>query len=387
MNLVFAHDHIFYENNNLYYSNGGLSKEVLRRYTDVFTNVNIVSRQELLDKIDDNLTLATYKNINFIKVPDFKSIKMLRNLYKAENIIKKEVINADFLIARLPSMIGNIAIKYAKKYSKPYLVEVVGCSWDAHWNYNFKGKIIALSSYIKQKRSVKNSEYAIYVTKEFLQKRYPSKGVSVNCSNVLIDDWDDTNIRKRINTIKNMDITEKIAIGTTAAVDVRYKGQDSVIRALSKLKKNGLTNFEYHLVGGGNQSYLKAVAKEYDVVDQVVFKGSMPQRDVLNWLDTIDLYIQPSKTEGLPRALIEAMSRGLFALGADVGGIPELLEKEYIFSKSKNNEEEIYELLKNLNKEEMMIQAKHNFYISKEYDKNSIESRRKNFLQRFKNQN
>jgi glycosyltransferase involved in cell wall biosynthesis len=46
---------------------------------------------------------------------------------------------------------------------------------------------------------------------------------------------------------------------------------------------------------------------------------------VRDWLDRIDIYLQPSRQEGLPRALIEAMARACPALGSTAGGIPELL--------------------------------------------------------------
>ena len=42
-------------------------------------------------------------------------------------------------------------------------------------------------------------------------------------------------------------------------------------------------------------------------------------------MDQVDIYIQPSLTEGLPRGLLEAMSRGCPAIASRVGGIPELL--------------------------------------------------------------
>jgi glycosyltransferase involved in cell wall biosynthesis len=45
-------------------------------------------------------------------------------------------------------------------------------------------------------------------------------------------------------------------------------------------------------------------------------------------LDQANLFVLPSFTEGMPRALLEAMARGLPAVGSDVGGIKELLSEE-----------------------------------------------------------
>ena len=71
------------------------------------------------------------------------------------------------------------------------------------------------------------------------------------------------------------------------------------------------------------------MAHKHGVEDIVCFEGTLPAgKAVLSWLDEIDIYLQPSLKEGLPRALIEAMSRGCAALGSHCAGIPELLRVE-----------------------------------------------------------
>lgn len=103
------------------------------------------------------------------------------------------------------------------------------------------------------------------------------------------------------------------------------------------------------------------------------------------WLDQLDLYIQPSFTEGLPRALIEAMSRGLPALASDVGGIPELLDAEYMFS---SFEEDIFadKILKFIQDENLRELCGNNNYIkAKDYDFFRLERNRREFWKACRN--
>jgi glycosyltransferase involved in cell wall biosynthesis len=61
----------------------------------------------------------------------------------------------------------------------------------------------------------------------------------------------------------------------------------------------------------------------------VEFRGALPVGEkVFAVLDASDLFVMPSRQEGLPRAMVEAMARALPCIGSAVGGIPELLDEE-----------------------------------------------------------
>jgi glycosyltransferase involved in cell wall biosynthesis len=183
-----------------------------------------------------------------------------------------------------------------------------------------------------QRRVVAQAPFVIYVTSEFLQKRYPTRGRSFAISNVELPD---TGVCGKIYGAEDAHRTEKgnqavLHLVTVASVSTPYKGQQDVIKAVSVLRQMGI-ECEYHLIGGGSTDRLKAVADREDVLDRVHFHGAVRHADIFPLLQTMDVYIQPSRQEGLPRALIEAMSCGLPAIGATTGGIPELLPTELLY--------------------------------------------------------
>lgn len=388
MKVLFCHDGplIKDELNNFYGTSH--NNDTFSRYYNIADEQSVIMRVNKLSKTEaeQKLSKITVSPFEVIECPNLSNLKgMLSKKQKANSIIKDQVIKSDFIVARLPSIIGFIALDLAKKLKKPYLVEVVTCPWDAFWNHSFIGKLVAPFMYFATKRRVRDTKYAIYVTNEFLQRRYPTLGKSVNCSNVALNEFDESTLFNRLKKISNLKKGRKLVIGTTAAVDVRFKGQQYIIGALGRLKEQGEEGFEYQIVGGGNQTYLKSISEKYNVTEQVKFLGSLPHNKVFEWLETIDLYAQPSKQEGLPRALIEAMSRAVPAFGARTAGIPELLDGKFIFSNDKNNVDEICNILKSFNKETMLVQANRNYDESKKYDKYIIEERRKKFFEEFKN--
>jgi glycosyltransferase involved in cell wall biosynthesis len=81
------------------------------------------------------------------------------------------------------------------------------------------------------------------------------------------------------------------------------------------------------LVGDGkHRPELEAQAARLGVAERIHFRGQLTAGEAVRAeLDRADIFVLPSFQEGLPRAMVEAMARGLPCIGSTVGGIPELL--------------------------------------------------------------
>lgn len=370
MNILFVHDHKFRMIDDKIYSPGGLSYPVLMRYVNVFGSIKVIGRILHENEVKKGYSLIEDERIT---VTDNANL---------ENDIK----NADAVIARLPSINGYKAIHYAKKHKKNYVVEVVGCAFDSYWYYNRLGKLIAFPFYLIMRHFVASAPNTVYVTKDFLQKRYPSKGVSAEISNADILRTEEEVLQNRI---KGIDTGKpKIKIGTAGALDAPYKGQAYVISAIKQIEQTLGVSVQYELAGSGNNERLANEAEKYGVKDNVKFMGVLPHDKIFDWLDGLDIYIHPSRTEGLSRAIQEAMSRGLPCIAADVGGNPELISEECLFTFGKNNKvttDNICECVAKLwNDEKMKYFSERNFnHINSKYTKEYLENLRTQYYQNF----
>lgn len=386
MSCLFVHDFRSYQKDGVMYT-VNMSYDIFReRYIKYFDSIRVINRCGKLGRDDSNdkYVICSGENIDFVDAVDiFTPVSFAINYGKIKKSVNHYIDKSDYVIIRLDSFLGLIAAKRCRKTGKKYLIEVVGCVWDSFWNKGAYGKLVAYPLFMLMKKEIQSAPYVVYVTESFLQERYPTDGKSINISNVLLPKHDDELLEQRLKRIEHVG-EGPCHIVTVASVSVRYKGQESVIRALGELKKKGNADYIYHLIGGGDQSYLKKVAKNAGVDNQVVFHGVMKHDNIASFLDDCDIYIQPSKQEGLPRALIEGMSRGMLCYGTRVAGIPELLDSEMLFSKKNNNYREIAGLLENNNKEVYKSQAKRNFVVAQKYEMEILEQKRDRFFSEFR---
>lgn len=390
MNLLYVSEHRFIKSlNGEIYTTGQMGEKYFSRFKNSFKRVTVIglcedeTHSNRIKRVERINCESDFLRYHLIRKSPNQMFGKISDYFKIKKAYKDCLKFYDRVATKAPSLIAGFVSRVAKNNNILCYVELVGCPWDSYWHHSFRGKIIAPIAWLITRKAVKDSPYVVYVTNKYLQDRYPNHNNNISCSNVYLEDFNENILNHRVNEIKKLNKKSKIIIGTIGAINVRYKGQQYMIKALEVLKNEGFSNLEYQLVGGGDPSYLTSVAKEYNVLEQVKFLGPKPHAEIFQWLDTITLYVQPSTTEGLPRALIEAMSRGIPAFGAASGGIVELLDSEMIFSNSKNRVHEMCSIIMSLSKEKMIVQAIRNYNESKNYNYTLINKRRNNFIEQF----
>ncbi|GHT58046.1 LPS glycosyltransferase [Bacteroidia bacterium] len=134
------------------------------------------------------------------------------------------------------------------------------------------------------------------------------------------------------------------------------KGIDVLLQAVKELKfKYKCNDFMLCQIGGyfGELSpELQNMAKELNIDDSILWLGL--RDNVPEFLSAFDIYCQPSRSEGLPMAIIEAFYAGLPIVASNVGGMPEVItdNKNGFLIEIENYEqmaERLNDLLKNEN--------------------------------------
>lgn len=333
MKAVFALDHRFIPHAGDVLSEAQLPAKQWDRYLRVFRHIEVVSRCGSLPehKHPGELNISSRPGISFTFVPDLSSpVAAVTRRAEAKAIIREAVGNADAVIARLPSETGLIAAGVARDLGKPWAAEALGCPWDGLWNYgNWQGKVYAPVMAWRMRKAMRHAPFAIYVTQRFLQGRYPCRnGSAVACSDVEIPTPSKDVLERRME--RRSESNRPLVFGLVGSLNGKVKGIQTALAAFSRIREQ-LPSFEFRILGAGDAAPWRALAQQHGVADVTRFYGTLPSGGpVLEWLDAVDVYLQPSFKEGLPRALVEAMSRACPAIASSVAGIPELLEAEVL---------------------------------------------------------
>jgi glycosyltransferase involved in cell wall biosynthesis len=139
---------------------------------------------------------------------------------------------------------------------------------------------------------------------------------------VVIPNGVDVALFSRSEKVKKKE--NEIRLVTTSRL-VRKNGIDDVIRALKLLPEN----ISFLIYGiGPDEEMLRALTKECGVEDRVQFMGHIEHTDMPNALAACDIFIRPSRSEGMGNSFVEAMAARLPVIATQEGGLTDFLFDE-----------------------------------------------------------
>jgi glycosyltransferase involved in cell wall biosynthesis len=299
-----------------------------RRYLDAFDHVQVVARVRPVSAPAPEAQRADGAGVTFAGLPYYVGPwQYLRVAPQVHRAIVAALGPDDAAILRVGSNVGNWLAGRLHQLGRPYGVEVVQDPFDAYAPGACRTRLRPLFRWLltqRLKEQCQRACAAAYVTEAALQRRYPCApgALSTHFSSVELPA---TVIAPAPRTPQPGQTS--FTLGCVGMMHQLYKAQDVLIDAVAHCVGAGL-DVRLILVGDGqHRAALEAYAAARGLQQRVQFVGQVTAgATVRNMLDTFDLFVLPSRQEGLPRAMIEAMARGLPCLGSTVGGFPELLD-------------------------------------------------------------
>jgi len=298
------------------------------RYLAVFDSVRVVARVLDVPRAPAGWHRADGERVSFAAVPYYVGPwQYLLRSAAVKRTAAGAVGPADAVILRVASTIAGCIEPQLRRRRQPYGVEVVV---DPHDVFSRGSVKHALRPFFRWwfarhlRRLCAGACAAAYVTQYALQKRYPCPNHSTWFSDVDISDGSWFLAPRAPRRTEG-----PFTLVSVGSLEQLYKAPDVLIDAAARCRQDGLHLRVLFAGDGKHRPELQARAVARGLGNDVVFHGRLPAGERIRAvLDQADAFVLPSRAEGLPRAMIEAMARALPCIGSTVGGIPELLPPE-----------------------------------------------------------
>ncbi len=242
---------------------------------------------------------------------------------KAEELHRQKRFEAIWAI--MASYGGIAALFFKLKHPKiPLLLTIQEGDSEKHLAFGKLGLVGLFSRWLFQ-----SADY-IQVISNYLKNHVRQKGAG--CPMEVIPNGVDLELfstRYQDSEIKavrnNLGLKDEYVIVTASRL-VYKNGIDILLRAIAKLKEKRFI-VKCLIIGGGPEyKKLKKQSEKLIIDGQVIFLGQMPQRDLPLYFEISDIFVRPSRSEGLGNSFLEAMAAGLPVIGTPVGGIVDFLQ-------------------------------------------------------------
>ncbi|MEM9368871.1 MAG: glycosyltransferase [Planctomycetota bacterium] len=341
--LVALESHFLSHGGRFYSENLGYDT-FWKRYLMGFDEVLVLGRCASASRVPPTYRQACGPRVQFAPVPDFYGVSgWFQNRRSIRTAICEAIDRADAFILRVPGFLGTLCGKRLNGLGQAYGVEVVGDPWDSLAPGCVQSKLrpmLRYKAWYDLRRLCRLACTSAYVTSESLQKRYPCSPNTFTTHYSSVELPDESVLRDpaprqvSLASLKQRvsDSSQSpIRLGFIGTFEALYKDPETHLRAVAELIRRG-ANVQLRLAGDGKYlGVMQQLSQSLGIEAKTQFLGRLsPGKRVFEFLDETELFLNASIQEGLPRAMIEAMSRGCPVVASTVGGIPELVAPQFL---------------------------------------------------------
>lgn len=388
--LVVADGHYYMDKSGRVYADSTYDYDFYKRYLDVFDEVAAVVRMDTESEIPKRAKLCSGEGVTFMSVPPSKGVaQYFKSVFKTKALIKKYIQDFDCAIFRVTGVIPNAVAKQYMKTGRKYAAEVVVDPW----GYFSKGTVTGITRPLVRigwtaalKKICRRAIGVSYVTERYLQKHYPCKALLgkagyFTSSYSSVELPDDTFKEPRLHTKKDKYVISHV----TNSFTTYGKGHVPLMKAIGLLIKRGYDIDAVFVGDGPLKGNFEALARELGIDAHISFTGRLSNgNEVRKVITNSDLFVFPTRAEGLPRVVLEAMAEGLPVISAPVCGIPEILPEDCLV------EYDDYEKLADTigavldNPQKMDSLSKRNLEVSRQFSSSKLREQRKAFYRQLR---
>ena len=275
------------------------------------------------EKVKEMVRELAEKGVSVTHVPIPRKIYDIKGIFKSIKQIRKMCKKEKYALMHCQSPIGSVVARAAAIKARKNGMKVI---YTAHGFHFYKGapkknwiifyQIEKVFSYVTDVLITINKEDYTFAKKHMNAKQVEYlPGVGIDTEKFWLENFDEETKRAELGITKN-----DLMILSVGELN-KNKNQEVIIRAIAKLNDSRI---HYFIAGRGDkEEYLRNLAKSLGVNLQLLGYRT----DIIELLNTADIFALPSLREGLSVALMEAMSAGLPCIVSRIRGNVDLIEE------------------------------------------------------------
>jgi glycosyltransferase involved in cell wall biosynthesis len=391
MKLLVATDaHIFKTPDGKHWCKSIYGYEFWKRYMGVFDKVRIVARMKDVLSIEGKRLLVDGDKVEVFGIPFYQGPKQLAlNYLSIQKALENVDDGCDAALLRMPSQTSTMVWRHLRN-GIPLAGEIV---YDLTDDINQKGSnpIVRTLNRIQSNNLAKfcaTANGVSYVTEKSIQEHYPSyarlhgedkEHFETFYSTITLSDEAFTGPRD-FSAHRGLTL-----VLSSVSMNSERKGEKILIKTVKTCRDRGY-DIKTIIIGDGTlRPSFEEYANELGIADYIEFTGLLPSsNEVRKVMQRADMFVFPTQGEGLPRGILEAMAIGMPVLSTPVGGIPEVIDRKYLFRPTDSDAyaNEVCRLLDHTG--ELSEMSRKNYEKSLEFKNELLQKKRDEFYYKLK---